>query len=818
MKKFFIFLFGMIFTVVLAFGGSFFFIARSGGMGGLVEGIPQIEFSDEIKNMSILAYVKKAMGVLQNTGSATLGEMEDALGIPLTSKISEMLGVSSDSLRGATISTLPDALMNSFTVQSLEEKFGVVLPDMPIFKTEEFRTQPLMEAFNSLSDKLNPDKMTVSDLEQNFGIQLSENPIFTDPAIANATVGNLGAALNEVQLSAMLGVVYLADVEKFNATHVATEEELVAWKADKLSYADWLKTDQTAEFDYFDTAEEQAAYIESYNAQDPKPERQMIEYWAYALEAEKAAIYNGLYPETGEEPKEEEPKEEESQPAPLPEPTDKIFAKPVAPTVAAEGVSAPTESSALIKKLSVNKLGDMTSTGGSDKVIDKILNNSTLGEIIEINPDDSILYGLKDSKISTLDSDIKNLALNNIMTIEDSSSAAMKFLVGSPLRDDKEPWKKVEGGEDYQLDENGNRIPNYLQATDESGNLVFDENGNAVYVYATINTIDAKIKQMVIGDILEAPAEGAERNVILDKVNYSTLDSLDADLTKAIDETTIGEIVKAKEGEEQSAILNALADTKISELNKRMGTLTINDVIPAPTSSEDEHVVIKKLRAMNKGSGVLISKIGTEIGTVVDNTTLGELMTIDEKTSSSIMIALKDTKISEFDAKVKTLTLEELVGADALYEKQTGSNEIDYSKPKGVLGLIDAKNREDGNSTVTIANIGEKATGAIQTANLEDLRNAGLLPPSTENKDDPNYKTAQAVDMIIKKNPEATIYTLPSAIVDLMMTATIGELYDAGLITVEGVNSLSDAVRAMSLQSLLDNAIKTPFPPVPAAA
>lgn len=809
MKKFFIFLFGMIFTVVLAFGGSFFFLARSGGMGGLVEGIPQIEFSDEIKNMSILAYVKKAMGVLQNTGSATLGEMEDALGIPLTSKISEMLGVSSDSLRGATISTLPDALMNSFTVQSLEEKFGVVLPDMPIFKTEEFRTKPLMEAFNSLSDKLNPDKMTVSDLEQNFGIQLSDNPIFTDPAIANATVGNLGAALNEVQLSAMLGVVYHADVEKFNATHVLSEEELVAWKADKLSYADWLKSDQTSEFDYFDTVEEQSAYIKTYNAQEPAPELEMIEYWAYALEAEKAAIYNGLYPETGEEPKEEEPKEEESQPAPLPEPEGKIFAKPVAPTVAAEGVSAPTESSALIKKLSVNKLGDMTSTGGSDKVIDKILNNSTLGEIIEINPDDSILYGLKDSKISTLDSDIKNLALNNIMTIEDNSSAAMKFLVESPLRDDKEPWKKVEGGEDYQLDEKGNRIPNYLQATDESGNLVFDENGNAVYVYATINTIDAKIKQMVIGDILEAPAEGTERNVILDKVNYSTLDSLDADLTKAIDETTIGEIVKAKEGEEQSAILKALSDTKISELNTRMGTLTINDVIPVPEPPEKEHVVIQKLRAMNDDSGVLISKIGTEIGTVVNDTTLGELMTIDETSSSSIMIALKDTKISEFDAKVKTLTLEELVGADALYEKSESGSEIDYSKPKGVLGLIDAKNRDkDGNSTVTIADIGKKATDAIQTANLNDLRNAGLLPPSTENKDDPNYKTAKAVDMILDKDPNTTIYTLPSAIVDLMMTATIGELCDAGLITVEGEDDLSDAVKAMSLQSLLDSTIK----------
>lgn len=802
MRKFFIFLFGMIFTVVLAFGGGFFFLARSGGMGGLVEGIPQIEFSDEIKNMSILAYVKKAMGVLQNTGSATLGEMEDALGIPLTSKISEMLGVSSDSLRGATISTLPDALMNSFTVQSLEEKFGVVLPDMPIFKTEEFRTKPLMEAFNSLSDKLNPDKMTVSDLEQNFGIQLSDNPIFNDPAIANATVGNLGAALNEVQLSAMLGVVYHADVEKFNATHVVSDEELAKWKDGKLSYADWLKSDKTAEFDYFDTAEEQSAYIEAYNAQDPKPERQMIEYWAYALEAEKTAIYDGLYPETGEETGGEEP-----NPA-LPEPTDKIFAKPVAPTVTAEGVSAPTESSALIKKLSVNKLGDMTSTGGSDKVIDKILNNSTLGEIIEIDPNDSILYGLKDSKISTLDSDIKNLALNNIMTIDENSSAAMKFLVGSPLRDDKEPWKKNEDGS-FLLDDSENRIPNYLQATDADGNPVVDGDGNPVYVYATINTIDAKIKQMVIGDILEAPAEGAERNVILEKVNYSTLDSLDADLTKAIDETTIGEIVKAKDGEEQSAILKALSDTKISELNARMGTLTINDVIPVPASPLDEHVVIRKLRAMNGGSGVLISQIGTEIGTVVDDTTLGELMTIDE-TSSSIMIALKDTKISAFDAKVKTLTLEELVGTDALYEKSEVSGEIDYSAPKGVLGLIDFKNREGGQSTVTISNIGAKATDAIQTAKLGDLRNAGLLPPSTDNPNDANYKTAKAVDMILKKYPDTTIYTLPSAIVDLMMNATIGELYDAGLIEVNG--ALSETVRAMSLQLLLNNAINPPFP------
>ncbi|MDD3946288.1 MAG: hypothetical protein PHI19_00415 [Clostridia bacterium] len=200
--------------MVLAVGGialTGYIMLTKAGMVGTIEDkvgdkVPDLDLSDELRAMSLLDYGKQVYSQFQKLDSATIAEIEEAIGYSaLSSNIASSLEIDVEVIRASTFPDLPQCIIDSIKVRTLQESFGVEFPEFPLFEDEAFLDKQLTAAFADLGDETldkfitvvyedDPDlsKPRSSKFMQKLGvIQMTELSDNMDGILADTTIGEL---------------------------------------------------------------------------------------------------------------------------------------------------------------------------------------------------------------------------------------------------------------------------------------------------------------------------------------------------------------------------------------------------------------------------------------------------------------------------------------------------------------------------------------------------------------------------------------------------------------------------------------------------
>lgn len=248
---------------------------------------------------------------------------------------------------------------------------------------------------------------------------------------------------------------------------------------------------------------------------------------------------------------------------------------------AADVVADPTktESSPMLQKLGQYPLQEISND------FDSILNSMKLEELIAKQDDPSpVMQKLLPMTIgelsdgTSLDDTINAMTLGEMMTIDENSSKILQALKDCSMK--------------TQYDENGNRTRMSIDdALKEKPISELIEVGTShVWSYLGDKKLDEMgkaIDEMTMGDAVKIndPAspdydpDQPKSHAVLIKLKDAKVTDLGAELTRAIEDTTIGEMIELKEGEVEP-LLWSLRNTKLNatDLNNTIAGLTIKDI------------------------------------------------------------------------------------------------------------------------------------------------------------------------------------------------------------------------------------------------
>ena len=202
---------GIVVAVLALGGGLYYLLTMKGTMGKIEEsGIGEslsLEFDDEQKEMSILAYAQAVIGAVADLSGKPIGDIEKLIGThKLSETISDAVGIAPETVRTSSIGDLGKTISANLTVNAMSDKFAISLPeDIPLFSSEEFLSQPISEAFGDLSAYTMDNFVTVvydeeataenpasSKLMQKIGKKpLSEVSSDMDAIIQDTTIGEV---------------------------------------------------------------------------------------------------------------------------------------------------------------------------------------------------------------------------------------------------------------------------------------------------------------------------------------------------------------------------------------------------------------------------------------------------------------------------------------------------------------------------------------------------------------------------------------------------------------------------------------------------
>ncbi len=165
------------------------------------------------------------------------------------------------------------------------------------------------------------------------------------------------------------------------------------------------------------------------------------------------------------------------------------------------------------------------------------------------------------------------------------------------------------------------------------------------------NSISALMKALAFG------TEGVNEDyqVIGNKIvmnegkSYKKIDALKGNTSDLVGDIKLCDVMEI--GEDSSQILKTLKDTKISELNDKISTLTLGQAIKIDSSSS---LIMQNLA----------NKPIDQMGTAVDDLEMEQIMQINTEganKSSAILIALKDTKVKDLSTRIDSLKIEEVI-------------------------------------------------------------------------------------------------------------------------------------------------------------
>lgn len=260
------------------------------------------------------------------------------------------------------------------------------------------------------------------------------------------------------------------------------------------------------------------------------------------------------------------------------------------------------------------------------------LENATLGDLIEIDPD-SMLWELKDCKLDELSDEILNLKLGDVMEITEESNSILQYLKDTSINGLNDAINNLPIDVAIEINEDS---PKFLKSLAARG--------------ATVSTIGDMVTELTLADMIDV---GDSK--ILQAIADSTFETLPSD----IDALTISDIIDVG----TSRILNAIANSTFDSLPSDIENLTLSDVVD--TESADAPLILKSLADV---------KIN-ELGDAIHDLQIEEIIEITED-SPMILKALKGTKFEELATRIDTLAIQDIFTeaeiADNIFLKAMG--------------------------------------------------------------------------------------------------------------------------------------------------
>ena len=231
---------GIVIAVLAAGGGLYYLLTKEGTMGKIEEsGVGQslsLEFSDEQKEMSVLAYAQAVIEAVADLSGKPIGDIEDLVGTrKLSETISDAVGITPETVRTSSIGDLGKTISANLTVDGMSDKFSISLPDdIPLFTSEDFLGQPVSEAFGDLSAYTMDNFITVVYDED----ATAENPASSKliQKIGQKTLNEVSSDMDAIIQDTTIGEV----IEVDEATASPVMKYLKDWKIGELDKAEAL--------------------------------------------------------------------------------------------------------------------------------------------------------------------------------------------------------------------------------------------------------------------------------------------------------------------------------------------------------------------------------------------------------------------------------------------------------------------------------------------------------------------------------------------------------------------------------------------------
>ncbi|NCA91626.1 hypothetical protein EOM82_00010 [bacterium] len=345
---------------------------------------------------------------------------------------------------------------------------------------------------------------------------------------------------------------------------------------------------------------------------------------------------------------------------------------------------------ATFKDMNASTIGDIEKLAGVN-VISKTVENM-MGVSADI---------IKSSSVNNLAATIsQNLTMANArdkfgIAFPDMPIFESEDFLNSPLSSAMENFDDYTLNQVIEITEEGNIILQKL------GNVKINELGGAV--------TDQIIKSTTLGELMTITETSSK---VLQALKYCCIESqyeLDEFGTQVYKKATITE----DDG------LGGVVEKEIEliGINEKMETIVMSEILDI---TETSNVILRKMRVptqeeIDLGQADLFGtedlKLnelgGAKLNTIINTTTMGELITIDE-TSEPIMQALKDTSIEGINARISTLKLNEIFKPEDLNS--------------GGLSLIDPE--------TVLNDIPVAMTDAMRNSTVATLKSKGILEAS----------------------------------------------------------------------------------------
>lgn len=740
---------GIILGIVLTFGGiafgGYLLLTKEGVVGFISDrvgdGMP-FEFTDEAKAKSLLGYGSDIYNAITNTREAVLADIETAVGVSgLIEKISSFTGIAPEVLRASRISNLTQDLSEALTLGGLFTALDVTPPDLPLFSRADVLNSPVIRAFEGMGD------FTLGDF-----IKIEEEGEHASSAI----MIKLKDTKIEELSNDMENIISEFKLEEM--TKIITDEEA-----------------EQAEQDYLI----EHGSLQGYQPLVPSsPIMQTFKKKGVTL-GDIMNDMDGLLQEITMK---------EMTKVVTQEDIDADEAAYLDANGSLEGYQAREISSPFLLNLKDTTLGDLMND------MDGIINDLTLGEIIEIGEEsNAALKALIDTKVGELggaeaDATIKAIRIADLVVVDESSSEVMKY-----FRDNDTTLEGIDEAIKTM------KIKNIISINEDSTVLMkslanagldtyMDDNGtpNDPSDDFKVLGIEDTIKTLHLDQIIEINEDSSRIMRSLAGAVLETYTDDEGFMHKGIDDTartlSLSQMIEIVSDEDAAENPELTPSSKFLQALKDCPLETYTDDGGVEHLGVDATIQLTPLsQLVDTGSTHIWSYLGGktfgEIGSAVDNMTLGDAVEIIEEEpdpqdegakakSHAVLIALKDSKISEIGTNlpiaINNCLLNEIIT-------------IDESSPAILVALA--------NKSTTVGGL----SNAISNLTVSEIY--------------PDHNTG-ALSLI---DADTKVDDLPSAMTSAMKERTLGELQEAGIL-----ENVPTELLDKNLQWLVDNAVSTP--------
>ena len=628
-----------------------------------------IELSEEARNLTILQWGQKIAQKLTSMDTTTIGDLEGFLGYKFISNaLNEVVGIDGEKVKDSTLGNLGETIMNNLTVSTAQDKFGVSFPDLPLFKNSEFLNTTIANAFSDLADR------PLSDF-----IETGDDTHAVINAIKDLTINELGSDKLNGKINSLKLSEVLTDISEDNKILTALKDktigELSGDGSDEIVNS--LFFDEIMNIDdgskplmkglKYSTLESITLDVDKITGLEEDRAFRMSEEYLEAKLLEVSG-YEYIYDSEG---------------------TAYVY-------VIENGVKKDGSSS---DDFLCYKTKEYDGKNRPFIGVDSTVYDLPIRSIVDISPDDKLMNALADSTLNTIADDINTLFLDQIMTIDASSSktiVALRYsslttvteLVASEEFADYSDASKELKGYVYRYVADGDGYVPYVMLTGSDGEATIKEGKYELVkareyagFYRPMISVDEKVSELFIGELIENPDSQT-----LKSLSNSSLENKLAYIRPE----------RLRDGVADEIEYQADGFTYKYSYFYDIPYVVVYDENGEVKTDPSGAIELYQTRFYD-GKYMPLRGLDDKVKTI----TFGEVVEIDETdpNTAPLMKNLKNTRVEDMDATVNRLFLAEMLEIED--SSATVLKSIKYTALQNAKAFVSVSEAADNESSVT---------------------------------------------------------------------------------------------------------------------